>query len=182
MDIDFGRRLDTWVYIGMAIFSLVLVVPLFFSYAAWMYTYGSVFILLTHLFVIPSILVLFGYLGDHWYNENGHGWWYIFVVLYSVVASLSYHISKLVDDRQEDKHVRFVEHLCKFAIDKHDCFVNLRRLRANVVGIRSTVILAVQFSIYSNVELFPSVKIFELWLAQFSLFCRCTFWAPHHHK
>jgi len=79
----------TWILI---FFTIVCIVLLLMPLQKMHEIAGNIFVVLTHAMVIP---VYVHFSQDHWYTS--HGQWYVAIVTNSLVASLVYHICKIVD-------------------------------------------------------------------------------------
>lgn len=77
------NTLDISLIIGYTILALAMFISLFFEFTDTLQSVGDWTVMLTHLVIIPAILVEF--------KRS----WYMIILLYSLVTSVFYHISKL---------------------------------------------------------------------------------------
>lgn len=80
MELD---TIDTIFLVGYAIFVIPMFISLFYEYDETLETIGDWMVMLTHLLILPAILLDF---------ERK---WYVYVLIYSLVTSVFYHLAKL---------------------------------------------------------------------------------------
>lgn len=75
--------IDIIFLMGYVIFVIPMFISLYFEYNKTLETIGDWLVMLTHLLVIPAIIIDFARK------------WYVFVLIYSLVTSIFYHLARL---------------------------------------------------------------------------------------
>ncbi len=75
--------IDIIFLVGYAIFVIPMFISLFYEYGETLETIGDWMVMLTHLLILPPILLDF------------KRKWYVYVLIYSLVTSVFYHLAKL---------------------------------------------------------------------------------------
>lgn len=150
-------RLDALVISTNLIFTICSAILLLLPIPYMHKVVGDVLVILTHAMIVPSFIVFYH---DKWYYTRGL--WYVVIVLNSVIASIIYHVFKIIEMFQtETSHWDISSQ--NFLLLATGVLLLDEENDPNEMAYVGITVCAIFVASFGEIKLF-SVKIFE-WIA-----------------